>query len=1054
MKIFTPITNAIIVSFLLLLFSINLLAQPATKDENIHRDPMIKSPGYVAPSDKESMATVVTIGDYDNFKLGVDAAECSITNNPLNPLQYYAVWNSFGTTGGKGYSTNNGFDWTASNPSWTGMAGDVVVTYDSSGNLAYQNMFGSISGAKVAMSSNNGQTWGAPVTAISGVDKNWLAADQTNGPYSNYLISTMTNSSGGAVTLSTNHGVAWSPKPTLTTQSLPGMSVCIGPKNGVSGGAQYIVTNSGSSFSSTYTFYESGNGGQTYTYKSAQQFSNYVGTNVGGRNAVQNMRTRPYPNIAADNSYGPHRGRLYLVYASNNPSGDARKPDIFCRYSDNGASTWSSATVVNDDPSPQLHHNWFPAIWCEKETGRLYISWMDTRDCPSSDSAMIYASYTDDGVTFAANQKISNKKMKINCNSCGGGGTPMYEGDYNGVAANSMGALLAWTDFRDGNFANFVGYFPDFGLRASPAIDTLDPTATFYLKIPSVKLYTDTVFVSATLSGAPGLFSISYPQGNKLWSYPGDVPILVTANGTVPISDYTMTIVAQGSNGTPVHKRSVILRSLTAVMPSANFAASETIICAGKSVNFTSLSTGPPNVWSWSFPGGTPSSSNSPNPTNIVYNTAGIYDVTLTVTNLIGTDTEVKSGHITVNSIPLEPVAANISACAGNVIPDLSATGQNIKWYSNSALTQLIFSGDTFATGKTLPGIYTYYVTQSENGCVSPATTASLIINALPVVLLQPFPAVCANSPAFNLSGGEPAGGLYYGTAVSEDGHAFAPQVSGPGTFVLSYIYADTLGCVDTAFESITVNALPSVTLDPIAPVCANSPEFQLSGGLPVGGIYSGNGVNGDMFDPAMAGTGTSTLSYTYTVDTTGCQNTATIDLIVNSIPVVELGSDVNSCANLTVTLDATIANPLSYIWSPGGASSATISVDSTGFGLGFRMYYVAVTDLNNCTIQDSVKVLFHDCTGIEDLAGNDLINLYPNPSGGIITLQSDKISNTTVSIRIYNAMDKLVYDTEQIKVTGSLIKTLNLRHLANGFYLLKIQSDKESWTRRIVIQK
>ncbi len=548
--------------FTLILCTVSALqvyAQPATSDKNINHDPMVMVPGYVAPQNDQTQSSVITIGDYDNFKLGIDFAETSITNNPRNPLQYYAVWNSTSTAGGNGYYTNNGYHWTAGNPVWTGMAGDVVVAYDSAGKLSYQNMYGSISGVKVAVSSNNGQTWGAPVVAMSGSDKNWMAADQTGGPYSNYLYGTMTASGGGNVARSINQGTSWQTTTSLSTQSLPGMSVCVGPEGSIQGGAQYVVTNSGSSFASTYTFYKSTDGGQTFVMKSSQSFANTVGTQVGGRNSVQNMRTRPYPNIACDNSYGPNRGRLYLVYASNNPSGNANKPDIFCRYSDDGGTTWSAASIANDDANSQNNNQWMPAIWCERTNGRLYISWMDTRDCPTSDSALIYATYTNNGVTFAANQKISNKKMKINCTTCGGGGTPAYEGDYNGVASNPMGAMLAWTDFRDGNFSSYVGYFPDFGARMEPANDTIDPVATYQFMVPSVKLYTDTVFISAEISGAPGLFNITFPQGTKLWNYPGQLPINITAIGTPPVGAYTLTINAQGSNGTPVHKRSVIV---------------------------------------------------------------------------------------------------------------------------------------------------------------------------------------------------------------------------------------------------------------------------------------------------------------------------------------------------------------------------------------------------------------------------------------------------------------------------------------------------------------
>ncbi len=83
--------------------------------------------------------------------------------------------------------------------------------------------------------------------------------------------------------------------------------------------------------------------------------------------------------------------------------------------------------------------------------------------------------------------------------------------------------------------------------------------------------------------------------------------------------------------------------------PNADFVASATNITVGTSINFTDLSSGSPTTWLWTFTGGTPSSSNVQNPTNITYNTAGVYPVSLTVTNAQGNDTETKNGYITVN---------------------------------------------------------------------------------------------------------------------------------------------------------------------------------------------------------------------------------------------------------------------------------------------------------------------------------------------------------------------------------------------------------------------
>ena len=97
--------------------------------------------------------------------------------------------------------------------------------------------------------------------------------------------------------------------------------------------------------------------------------------------------------------------------------------------------------------------------------------------------------------------------------------------------------------------------------------------------------------------------------------------------------------------------------------PVADFVGNPTTVNAGSTVDFTDLSYGGAvTSWSWDFPGGTPSTSTTQNPT-ITYNTPGYYDVTLTVTNANGTDTETKTSYIHV-------VDANSCSCSdlGNVV--------------------------------------------------------------------------------------------------------------------------------------------------------------------------------------------------------------------------------------------------------------------------------------------------------------------------------------------------------------------------------------------------
>lgn len=82
--------------------------------------------------------------------------------------------------------------------------------------------------------------------------------------------------------------------------------------------------------------------------------------------------------------------------------------------------------------------------------------------------------------------------------------------------------------------------------------------------------------------------------------------------------------------------------------PIADFSGTPTTVSVGNSVEFTDLSANDPTSWSWSFAGGTPSTSTAQNPT-VTYNTVGEYAVSLTVENSTGeTDNETFANYITV----------------------------------------------------------------------------------------------------------------------------------------------------------------------------------------------------------------------------------------------------------------------------------------------------------------------------------------------------------------------------------------------------------------------
>jgi hypothetical protein len=83
--------------------------------------------------------------------------------------------------------------------------------------------------------------------------------------------------------------------------------------------------------------------------------------------------------------------------------------------------------------------------------------------------------------------------------------------------------------------------------------------------------------------------------------------------------------------------------------PAPIFNASTKSICAGQTVTFTDLSIGTPTPtsWNWNFPGGTPSTSTLQNPV-ITYSASGMYNVSLTVSNVNGPNTLTETAYINV----------------------------------------------------------------------------------------------------------------------------------------------------------------------------------------------------------------------------------------------------------------------------------------------------------------------------------------------------------------------------------------------------------------------
>jgi PKD repeat protein len=93
------------------------------------------------------------------------------------------------------------------------------------------------------------------------------------------------------------------------------------------------------------------------------------------------------------------------------------------------------------------------------------------------------------------------------------------------------------------------------------------------------------------------------------------------------------------------------------------------------------------------------------------------------------------------------------------------------------------------------------------------------------------------------------------------------------GTFDVTLEVSDGSSSNTLFIENyIDVQMTPPTMLQPFDDVCLTDPAFELTGGSPIGGTYSGTGVDNGWFDPGVAGLGTHTITYTYAA-ANGCEN-------------------------------------------------------------------------------------------------------------------------------------------------------------------------------------
>ena len=276
--------------------------------------------------------------------------------------------------------------------------------------------------------------------------------------------------------------------------------------------------------------------------------------------------------------------------------------------------------------------------------------------------------------------------------------------------------------------ANACGPAPMIAL--TPANCTLNAPTADFIGNPLTGCAPLTVnFTDASLN-TPTSWSWSFPSGSPPTSAIQNPSVTYATPGV-----YSVTLTVTNASGSDTRTKTNYI-TVNNCSPTSNFTGTPTTLCEGQTVSFFDASTNTPTSWNWTFPGGTPASSGLQNPV-VTYATAGVYNVTLQVTNAYGTNTFTRTNYITVNACPPPPVAnfsgTPTTVCVGSSVTysDLS-TGFPTYW-------QWTFAGGTPATSLAqnpvvtynTPGVYTVTLQVSNSSGTSTFTRSNYItVNA------------------------------------------------------------------------------------------------------------------------------------------------------------------------------------------------------------------------------------------------------------------------------------------------------------------------------------
>lgn len=248
-------------------------------------------------------------------------------------------------------------------------------------------------------------------------------------------------------------------------------------------------------------------------------------------------------------------------------------------------------------------------------------------------------------------------------------------------------------------------------------------------------------------------------------------------------------------------------------------------------------------------------------------------------------------------------------------------------------------------------------------------------------------------------------------------------------------LYANSWTHNESFIASLERKKQPQITLGPDTIVCG---EYVIQG--PQGyAFYIWNGVQTDYYNFIADETGNYHLAC---ASLDGCWHEASIFVEVHPNFEINLGADTTLWYTDTLILSLP-GHFDQYLWSDGTTSN-TLTIIGTDFAEGLYPFWVQVSQ-GPCMASDTLYLTIESDASVDEI-NKQKLNIRPNPFDEYVLLD---LQRNIYQVEVYDLTGIRLY-LKEIHATEEETIRIDMHHLPNGVYLLRILTEGQSYSTKL----